>query len=105
MSATVITHNQAPYPAVPATPSSRVLVGELGPDEFLILGFDAMVDIRPIVGSDFTAAQFLQVEEGVYQDGAWKATNRGRIYQGSFTPPSVRLPTQGAIFRVKLMGY
>jgi hypothetical protein len=92
-------------PAVPATPSSRVLVGELGPDEFLVVGFDATVDFRPTVGSDFTAAQFLLAEEGVYENGVWKMTNRARIYQGSYSPPSVRLPTQGAIFRVKLMGY
>jgi hypothetical protein len=92
-------------PATATIPSSRVLVGELGPDEFLIMGFDATADIRPTVGSDFTAAQFLQVEEGVYENGAWKTTNVGRVYQGSYAPPSVRLPTQGAIFRVKLMRY
>ena len=57
-------------------PAARVLVGELGPDEFLIMGFNAAVDIRPTVGSGFTAAQFLQVEEGVYENGVWKTTNR-----------------------------
>jgi hypothetical protein len=87
------------------TPAARVLVGELGPDEFLIMGFYAAVDIRPTVGSGFTAAQFLQVEEGVYENGVWKTTNIGRTYQGSYTPPSVSLPAQGAIFRVKLMRY
>jgi hypothetical protein len=91
-------------PQVP-TPAARVLVGELGPDEFLIMGFNAAVDIRPTVGSGFTAAQFLQVEEGVYENGVWKTTNLGRTYQGSYTPPSVSLPAQGAIFRVKLMRY
>ena len=91
--------------ATPAQPSARVLVGELGPDEFLIMGFDATVDIRPTVGSGFTAAQFLQVEEGVYENGVWKMTNLGRTYQGSYAPPSVSLPAQGAIFRVKLMRY
>ena len=30
---------------------------------------------------------------------------RGRTYQGSYDPPSVCLPAQGAIFRVKLMRY
>jgi hypothetical protein len=93
----------APPPS--PTPSARVLVGELGPDEFLIMGFNAGVDIRPTVGSGFTAAQFLQVDEGVYENGVWKTTNRGRTYQGSYTPPSVSLPAQGAIFRVKLMRY
>ena len=30
-----------------STPSGRVLVGELGPDEFLIAGFDAALDFKP----------------------------------------------------------
>jgi len=91
-------------PQVPS-PAARVLVGELGPDEFLIMGFSAGVDIRPTVGSGFNAAQFLQVEEGVYENGVWKTTNLGRTYQGSTSPPSVPLPAQGAIFRVKLMRF
>ena len=82
-----------------------MLVGELGPDEFLIMGFSAAVDIRPTVGSGFTAAQFLQVEEGVYENGVWKTTNLGRTYQGCYSPPGVSLPAQGSIFRVKLMRY
>jgi hypothetical protein len=96
--------NYVQPPQVPS-PGARVLVGELGPDEFLIMGFNAAVDFRPTVGSGFTAAQFLQVEEGVYENGVWKTTNAGRTYQGSYTPPSVSLPAQGAIFRVKLMRY
>jgi len=96
----------APAPASqPATPSARVLVGELGPDEFLIMGFSAGVDIRPTVGSPFTAAQFLQVEEGVYENGVWKTTNLGKTYQGDHAPPSITLSAQGSIFRVKLMRY
>jgi hypothetical protein len=91
-------------PQVPS-PAARVLVGELGPDEFLIMGFSAGVDFRPTVGSGFTAAQFLQVEEGVYENGAWKTTNIGRTYQGDRSPPTVSLPAQGSIFRVKLMRY
>jgi hypothetical protein len=81
------------------------LVGELGPDEFLILGFDSSVDFQPVVGSDYTSAQLLQSEQGVYENGAWKPTARGRTYQGSYDPPSVSLPAQGAIYRVKLMRY
>jgi len=92
-------------PSEPPVPSARVLVGELGPDEFLIMGFNAAVDIRPTVGSGFTAAQFLQVEEGVYENGVWKTTNQGRTYQGDHTPPSVSLTAQGSIYRVKLMRY
>jgi hypothetical protein len=94
-----------PPPPLSPVPSARVLVGELGPDEFLVLGFDAAIDFRPVVGSDLTAAQFVQVEQGVYENGAWKQTARGRTYQGSYDPPSVSLPAQGAIYRVKLMRY
>jgi hypothetical protein len=95
-----------PAPAGQApVPSGRVLVGELGPDDYLVMGFNAAVDFRLTVGSGFTAAQFLQVEEGTFENGEWKTTNRGRVYQGSYGPPSVPLPAQGAIFRVKLMRY
>ncbi len=97
-----VTPSAQPRSAVPA---SRVLVAQLDPDEFLVLGFDATVDFRPALGSGFTAAQFLQVEQGVYANGAWEKTGFGRIYQGSYDPPRVTLPPQGAIYRVKLMRY
>ena len=98
----------APAPPPPPrspTPSARVLVGELGPDEFLIMGFDSTVDFRPALGSGYTAAQFLEVEQGVYENGAWKQTVHGRTYQGSYDPPRVTLPEPGAVYRVKLMRY
>ena len=76
----------------PSTPPARVLVGELGPDEFLIMGFNAAVDIRPTVGSGFTAAQFLQVEEGVYENGVWKTTNRRPDLPGILHPPQRLTP-------------
>ena len=44
-----------------------------------------------MVGSGFTAAQFIRVEEGVYENGVWKTTNVGRTYQGSFTRPALFL--------------
>ena len=97
-----------PNPAAPPrllTPSARVLVGELGSDEFLIMGFESTVDFRPALGSGYTAAQFLEIEQGVYENGAWRQTARGRIYQGSYDPPRVTLPEQGAVYRVKLMRY
>jgi hypothetical protein len=96
----------APAPAAGAEPSGRVLIGELGPDEFLVLGFDSTVEFRPSQGSDFTAAQFLEADEGVYDDnGVWKRTDIGRIAQGDYAPPTVSLPAQGALFKVKLFRY
>jgi len=94
-------------PALPTgEPSGRVLIGELGPDEFLILGFDSTVQFRPLQGSDRTAAQFLQVEEGYYdREGAWKRTDVGRTAQGDYDPPTVTLSGRGALIRAKLRTY
>jgi len=95
----------ASTPSAAPLPSGRVLVGELGPDEFLVMGFDSAVDFRPAVGSEYTSAQFLEAEQGVFENGAWKKTARAITYQGSYDPPRVSLPAQGAIYRVKLMRY
>jgi hypothetical protein len=93
-------------PAPTGEPSGRVLIGELGPDELLILGFDSTVQFRPVQGSAYTAAQFLLVEEGYYDpNGAWKMTDLGQTAQGDYDPPMVTLPARGAVVRVKLMRY
>jgi hypothetical protein len=81
------------------------MVAELGADEFLVLGFDSSVEWRPVQGSDHTAAQFLEVEEGLYENGVWKRTDTGSTSQGDYTGPTVRLPARGAMMRVKLMQY
>lgn len=89
----------------PTEPSARVLVAELGADEFLIMGFDSSVEFRPVQGSDYTAAQLLSNEEGVYENGVWKRTVLGRTAQGDYAGPTVSLSAQGAMVRVKLMRY
>jgi hypothetical protein len=95
-----------PAPPAGTEPTGRVLIGELGPDEFLVLGFDSNVEFRPVQGSEFTAAQFLEADEGVYdENGVWKRTDIGRISQGDYAPPTISLPTQGALFKVKLIRY
>lgn len=86
-------------------PSGRALVCEVGPDDFLLMGFDAAVEFKPAMGSGYTAAQFLQVEYGVYENGVWKPAERGSTSQGDYAPPTIRLPSQGALIRVKLMRY
>jgi hypothetical protein len=42
-----------PAPPPGSEPAGRVLVGELGPDEFPVLGFDSNVAFRPAQGSEF----------------------------------------------------
>ena len=94
-----------PAAAASSEPSARAMIAELGPDEFLVMGFDSSVEWRPVQGSDYTAAQFLQVEEGLYENGVWKTTDTGNTSQGDYTGPTVRLPARGAMVRVKLMKY
>lgn len=94
-----------PFPATAAEPTGRVLVAELGPDEFLVLGFGSSVEFRPSQGSDYTAAQLLSDEQGLYENGVWKTTVRGETAQGDYTGPIVNLPENGALVKVKLMKY
>ena len=82
--------------------SGRVLVAELSPDEFIVIGFDAHVQFRPTRGSKEQSAQFLHVEEGTFVDGEWRAS---RVLNGDQTFFAANLPSKGAILRLKLMAY
>jgi len=88
-----------------AEPTGRVLIAELSSNQFLLMGFDSAVSFRPVQGSEFTAAQLLKVEDGYYDNGAWKTTREGTTSQGDYSPATVNLPAQGAVIRVTLMRY
>lgn len=94
-----------PAAAAVSEPSARVMIAELGSDEFLVMGFESSVEWRPVQGSDFTAAQFIEVEEGIFENGVWKRSVPGRTSQSDYAGPTVGLPAQGALMRVKLMRY
>jgi hypothetical protein len=82
--------------------SGRALVAELAANEFVVIGFDAHVQFRPVRGRPQRSARFLRVEERSFVDGQWKAT---RLLNGDETFFGVSLPAQGRILRVKLMSY
>jgi hypothetical protein len=82
--------------------TGRALIGQLGPDEFLVLGFDSLVQFRPPMGAAETTAQFLRVEEGVYENGVWKMR---RLLNGDEAFFGLRLPPNGVTLRVRLMKY
>ena len=86
----------------PPVPSGRVLVGQLGPDEFLIAGFDAAIDFKPSMGAEYTGVQFLRVEEGVYDNGVWKPT---LLRNGDFTSGGLVFPSRGVVVRARLVRY
>jgi hypothetical protein len=90
---------------VASEPTGRVLIAELNPDEFLLMGFDAAVSLRPSQGADFTAAQLLKVQEGHFENGDWKTVREGPTTQGDHAPATVSLPAEGAMIRVGLMRY
>ena len=82
--------------------SGRVLIGQLGPEEFVVAGFDTTVSFRPRYGSAAPRADFVSAEEGYYEGGVWKAL---RQLSGDEIFFGLRIPGRGAIVKVKLMKY
>jgi hypothetical protein len=83
----------------PRIPSGRVLLAQLQPDEFLILGFDTRVVFRPPASSGHERGRLLQIEQGRYQRGVWTASGKPLATAAA---PGVDLPPEGAMVRVRL---
>jgi hypothetical protein len=84
----------------PAPPSGRVLIAQLATDEFLVFGFDAVVDFRPPAASGRDTGSFTLVERGSYIDGVWSAD--ATLPGATQARGAVVLPASGAMYRVKL---
>jgi hypothetical protein len=82
--------------------TGRALVAEIAPDEFIVIGFDAHVTVRPARGRKEKNAQFLSAEEGTFIEGKWKSL---RNLNGDETFAGVRLPEHGTMVRLKMMAY
>ena len=78
--------------------TGRAIIGQLGEDEFLLLGFDAKFRFRPAYGSGYFAAEYVLVEEGYYEGEKWI---RERIWNGDALYHAT-LPSNGAILKIKL---
>ncbi|PHN07868.1 DUF5597 domain-containing protein [Flavilitoribacter nigricans] len=78
--------------------TGRALIGQTGPDEFLLIGFDAKFQFRPTYGSGYNAAEYVLVEQGHYEGGRWV---RERIWNGDALYHAT-LPHEGAILKIKL---
>ena len=87
-----------PAPAGPG----RLVVAQLGPDEFLFMGASVVVDVRPAYGSGFTWAQYLRAEVGTYEDGKWKVSS---VLRGEISERGLRLPANGAMIKARLTRY
>lgn len=88
------------YPTykVKSEQNGRALIGQLGEDEFLLMGFDTKFQFRPTYGSGYNSAEFVLVEEGHYEGEEWV---RERIWNGDALYHSI-LPPEGAILKIKL---
>jgi hypothetical protein len=82
--------------------TGRAMIAQTAPDEFLILGFDALVRFMPRRSSEKRNAQFVWAEEGTFVNGEWK---RSRLLNGDETFFGINLPAEGKWVKVKLMAY
>jgi hypothetical protein len=53
-------------------PGSRVVIAQLGENEFVVMGAQCRVAVQPNGGNKGKPWQFLKVEEGNYEDGMFK---------------------------------
>jgi hypothetical protein len=84
------------YKTLPLT--GRVLIGQMAPDEFLLVGFDTRFQFRPRYGTGYSSAEYLSIEEGYYDQGRWV---RKRIWNGDEAYHSTLTP-EGNILRIRL---
>ena len=80
----------------------RVLIAQLGPDEFLVAGLDARVTFRQTPPAGAKQTEFLRVEQGAYTDTSWRST---RLWNGDETDAGLNFKTPGSIVHVKLGTY
>lgn len=80
----------------------RVLIGQISPNEFLLIGSNANVVFQPRLGSPYKDAEVISVEEGGFVDGKWKTS---RLLNGDETYFGLVLPHAGATLQVKLMAH
>jgi len=84
-------------------PMGGVVIGELGPNEFLVAGFHARVSFDVADRSRKLKMQFARVEEGTFQeDGTWKFL---RIWNGDQADWGLNLTEAPQVLRVRLATY
>ena len=81
-------------------PIGRALVAQLKDDQFLVAGFSSRVDFRP-TGTD-QRRQFIRVEEGTYENGAFKFI---RVLNGDETDYGLNFRSEPVVLRVLLGVY
>ncbi len=75
------------------------LVAQLGPDEFLVTGFDASVRFHLPGKPPFIRSQILTAEEGSYVNGVWKTT---RLWNGDEVDRGLCFHKEPQVVRVRM---
>lgn len=79
--------------------SGVALVAQLGPDEFLVSGFNASVIFHLPGKQPWMRSEFLSVEQGEYENGAWKPL---RLLNGDETDRGLRFFQKPEVVHVKM---
>jgi beta-galactosidase GanA len=86
-----------------ADPSSGgVVIAELGPDEYLVTGFDARVTFSPSHDLDGRQMIYARVEEGHFKDGQWVFE---RVWNGDQTDWGLNFSGNPHVLKVRLATY
>ncbi|MGC9946492.1 MAG: DUF5597 domain-containing protein [Bryobacteraceae bacterium] len=85
-----------------AEPVGRALVARLADNQFLVAGFFCRVDFRVSDAASGKQREFVRVEEGAYQGGAFKAI---RIWNGDQTDWGLNFSSAPQVLRVTLGTY
>jgi hypothetical protein len=78
------------------------LIGQLGPDEFLVTGVDASVIFHLPGKLPWMRSQILSAEEGTYDNGTWKPV---RLWNGDETDRGLCFYEKPVVVRVKMQRY
>jgi beta-galactosidase GanA len=83
-------------------PEGGVLVGRLGPDEFLVTGLHARVSFALADAKSPQQVQYAQVEEGTVEKGTWKAL---RVWNGDQVDWGLNFTSIPQVLHVRLATY
>lgn len=80
-------------------PVGRMLVGQIGPDEFLVTAYRCRVDFQPADATSGAQREFVRVEEGAFAPDGFNAI---RIWNGDETDWGLNFHSAPQMLRVRL---
>ncbi|HVS76734.1 MAG TPA: DUF5597 domain-containing protein, partial [Steroidobacteraceae bacterium] len=83
-------------------PEGGVLVGRLGPGEFLVTGLHARVSFELADEKSGLQAQYARVEEGTYVEGVWKFK---RVWNGDQVDWGLNFTSAPQVLHVRMATY